>query len=116
MGGMLAAMCGIIGYVGDREAQKVIMGGLRRMEYRGYDSAGIAVIDAQGHLDMRKRAGKLQVLLLVVAHRHHRRLVQQRGREAGAAVRARMRADDDGVAGLERGQQGKSSAVNLRSA
>ena len=51
-------MCGIIGYVGPREAQKVVIDGLRRMEYRGYDSAGIAVVGEQG-LQARKKAGKL---------------------------------------------------------
>ncbi len=55
-------MCGIVGYVGLRDSQAILLSGLARLEYRGYDSAGIAVIDPQGDLDMRKRAGKLQVL------------------------------------------------------
>jgi glucosamine--fructose-6-phosphate aminotransferase (isomerizing) len=55
-------MCGIVGYVGPRQSQDVLIAGLSRLEYRGYDSAGIAVIDAGGALDLRKRAGKLQVL------------------------------------------------------
>ncbi|MCR2801892.1 MULTISPECIES: glutamine--fructose-6-phosphate transaminase (isomerizing) [unclassified Microbacterium] len=55
-------MCGIIGYVGPRPSQEILLSGLARLEYRGYDSAGIAVIDADGHLDMRKHAGKLAVL------------------------------------------------------
>lgn len=55
-------MCGIVGYVGPRDSQAILLSGLARLEYRGYDSAGIAVIDAHGGLDMRKRAGKLQVL------------------------------------------------------
>ncbi|WP_447942454.1 glutamine--fructose-6-phosphate transaminase (isomerizing) [Microbacterium aurum] len=55
-------MCGIVGYVGPRDSQAILLSGLARLEYRGYDSAGIAVIDADGGLDMRKRAGKLQVL------------------------------------------------------
>ncbi|MGO1545494.1 MAG: glutamine--fructose-6-phosphate transaminase (isomerizing) [Gulosibacter sp.] len=55
-------MCGIVGYVGDRLSQDVLMGGLGRLEYRGYDSAGIAVVDPEGELHHRKRAGKLQVL------------------------------------------------------
>lgn len=55
-------MCGIVGYVGSRPSQDILLAGLARLEYRGYDSAGIAVIDAAGDLDMRKRAGKLQVL------------------------------------------------------
>ncbi|WP_433720414.1 glutamine--fructose-6-phosphate transaminase (isomerizing) [Microbacterium laevaniformans] len=55
-------MCGIVGYVGPRDSQTILLSGLARLEYRGYDSAGIAVIDGGGDLDMRKRAGKLQVL------------------------------------------------------
>jgi glucosamine--fructose-6-phosphate aminotransferase (isomerizing) len=55
-------MCGIVGYVGPRDSQAILLAGLARLEYRGYDSAGIAVIDDAGDLDMRKRAGKLQVL------------------------------------------------------
>ncbi|WP_347344999.1 glutamine--fructose-6-phosphate transaminase (isomerizing) [Microbacterium sp.] len=55
-------MCGIVGYVGPRPSQSILLSGLSRLEYRGYDSAGIAVIDADGALGMRKRAGKLAVL------------------------------------------------------
>ena len=56
-------MCGIVGYVGGSSSIDVLVGGLRRQEYRGYDSAGIAVIDAAGSLDSRKKAGKLQALV-----------------------------------------------------
>lgn len=55
-------MCGIVGYVGPRPSQDILLAGLARLEYRGYDSAGIAVIDQDGHLGMRKKAGKLAVL------------------------------------------------------
>ncbi len=55
-------MCGIVGYVGPRPSEDILIAGLARLEYRGYDSAGIAVIDQAGHLGMRKRAGKLSVL------------------------------------------------------
>ncbi|UXW85190.1 glutamine--fructose-6-phosphate transaminase (isomerizing) [Microbacterium azadirachtae] len=55
-------MCGIVGYVGPRPSQDILLAGLARLEYRGYDSAGIAVIDDNGSLGMRKKAGKLQVL------------------------------------------------------
>jgi len=51
-------MCGIVGYVGEKQALEVVVDGLRRMEYRGYDSAGIAVVVGD-HLDIRKKAGKL---------------------------------------------------------
>src|SRR3954453_6139872 len=53
-------MCGIVGYVGEQQARDVVIEGLRRLEYRGYDSAGIAVIDtAEGVLSADKRPGKL---------------------------------------------------------
>ena len=55
-------MCGIVGYVGPRQSQAILLSGLARLEYRGYDSAGIAVIDGDGDLGMRKKAGKLKVL------------------------------------------------------
>src|SRR3954469_17262643 len=54
----VAPMCGIVGYVGDKQAQDVVIEGLRRLEYRGYDSAGIALV-ADGEIEWRKRAGKL---------------------------------------------------------
>ncbi|WP_207454210.1 glutamine--fructose-6-phosphate transaminase (isomerizing) [Desertivibrio insolitus] len=55
-------MCGIVGYVGNDKSLEVLLGGLKRLEYRGYDSAGIAVIDGDGAMNTRKRAGKLSVL------------------------------------------------------
>ncbi len=55
-------MCGIVGYVGPRQSLDVLMGGLRRLEYRGYDSAGVAVVGDDGTIATRKRAGKLKVL------------------------------------------------------
>jgi glucosamine--fructose-6-phosphate aminotransferase (isomerizing) len=51
-------MCGIVGYVGEKQALQVVVDGLRRLEYRGYDSAGVAVV-SEGVLDTRKKAGKL---------------------------------------------------------
>jgi glucosamine--fructose-6-phosphate aminotransferase (isomerizing) len=54
-------MCGIVGYVGPRDAQEVLVSSLRRLEYRGYDSAGIAITD-NGRIEVRKAAGKLQQL------------------------------------------------------
>jgi glucosamine--fructose-6-phosphate aminotransferase (isomerizing) len=55
-------MCGIVGYAGHRPAVDVVLGALRRLEYRGYDSAGIAVVGDTGDLSSLKRAGKLAVL------------------------------------------------------
>ncbi len=51
-------MCGIVGYVGSKQAEGVVVEGLRRLEYRGYDSAGVALVH-DGRLTVRKRAGKL---------------------------------------------------------
>ncbi len=51
-------MCGIVGYVGRQSAAPIVVEGLRRLEYRGYDSAGLAILDGQG-LELRKRKGKI---------------------------------------------------------
>jgi len=55
-------MCGIVAYVGHRPARDVVIDALRRMEYRGYDSAGLAVLDGRGGLTVRRRAGRLSNL------------------------------------------------------
>ena len=55
-------MCGIVGYVGHLEAWPIILEGLQRLEYRGYDSAGIAIVDAGGQLQFRKTVGKVNGL------------------------------------------------------
>ena len=56
-----ASMCGIVGYIGKATAAPILLDGLRRLEYRGYDSAGLATIDG-GQIETRKVAGRIQVL------------------------------------------------------
>lgn len=55
-------MCGIVGYIGFRDAYPIIIKGLHRLEYRGYDSAGIALINNSSHLNIYKKAGKVSNL------------------------------------------------------
>ncbi|WP_341267721.1 glutamine--fructose-6-phosphate transaminase (isomerizing) [Gordonia malaquae] len=55
-------MCGIVGYVGSRPALDIVVDALRRMEYRGYDSAGVAILDGEGGLTVEKKAGRLENL------------------------------------------------------
>src|SRR5271165_1772106 len=62
-------MCGIVGYVGPKEVVPVIIEGLRRLEYRGYDSAGIAVGCAGHPLELRRAPGKLRNLEEVIRDR-----------------------------------------------
>ena len=58
-------MCGIVGYIGPRDATPIILTGLKRLEYRGYDSAGLAIVN-DGQLEVRKDAGKLSQLVDLV--------------------------------------------------
>lgn len=60
-------MCGIIGFAGNTEAIPVLLDGLERLEYRGYDSAGVAVVSADGNLQVKKSKGRLAVLRDVLA-------------------------------------------------
>jgi glucosamine--fructose-6-phosphate aminotransferase (isomerizing) len=55
-------MCGIVGYIGSRRAQSIILNGLKQLEYRGYDSAGLAVLQENGQIAIRRDAGKLSNL------------------------------------------------------
>nr|MDQ3879117.1 glutamine--fructose-6-phosphate aminotransferase [Actinomycetota bacterium] len=54
-------MCGIVGYVGDSQALPVLLDGMRRLEYRGYDSAGVAIVE-DGHMSVERKAGQLEQL------------------------------------------------------
>ncbi len=60
-------MCGIVGYIGGKDATPIILSGLRKLEYRGYDSAGIAVLNGDKNIEVRRDAGKLDNLCNLVA-------------------------------------------------
>ena len=52
-------MCGIVGYIGDREPKSILYDGLSKLEYRGYDSAGISILEKDGKINTQKSVGKL---------------------------------------------------------
>jgi glutamine---fructose-6-phosphate transaminase (isomerizing) len=72
-------MCGIVGYVGHQPAVDVVVDALRRMEYRGYDSAGVALVDGDGKLTVRRRAGRLANLESALAETDPAALVGSTG-------------------------------------
>ena len=64
-------MCGIVGYVGNRTAQNVLINGLKRLEYRGYDSAGIATLDGEDNPHIARSVGKIAELENVLLKKPH---------------------------------------------
>ena len=80
-------MCGIVGYVGVKQAAPILLAGLSKLEYRGYDSAGLAVRDeASEHIEVVKAKGRLKNLMEMTrkasrarAQRHHRKLSGNQG-------------------------------------
>ena len=64
-------MCGIVGYVGNKNAQDFLISSLKRLEYRGYDSAGIATLDEEGKATLLKSKGKISGVEEKVAKNRH---------------------------------------------
>ena len=62
-------MCGIVGYIGDEQAADIVLKSLQRLEYRGYDSAGIATV-GDGKLDLLRSVGKLSNLAALLEDKH----------------------------------------------
>ena len=78
-------MCGIVGYIGSKKVVPVIIEGLRKLEYRGYDSAGIAVVGTDGKLQLRRAPGKLRNLEEAIAAVADRRDIRHRAYALGYA-------------------------------
>ena len=77
-------MCGIVGYVGQRPAQEILLAGLQKLEYRGYDSAGISVIAADGEIESVRAVGNLANLKAAIDAQ------DARESEGGVAVATRV--------------------------
>ena len=72
-------MCGIVGYIGNREVSGVLVDGLKRLEYRGYDSCGVAII-GEGQPQIIRSVGRIETLQEKIRQTTHQRLRQMRNR------------------------------------
>ena len=80
-------MCGIVGYVGPREASPILVAGLRKLEYRGYDSAGLAAF-TDHHVEVRRCVGKLDNLAALLRERPLHELLPARTHAQAEGVRS----------------------------
>ena len=83
-------MCGIVGYTGPQDAAPILLAGLRRLEYRGYDSAGVATLDDSSRLTVRKKSGRVRMLEESLEQRARARYVRHGPHPMGHA-RAALR-------------------------
>ena len=87
-------MCGIVGFTGHKQAAEVLLNGLGRLEYRGYDSAGIAVLDGDDKIKMVKATGKLKNLI-EKTEQGGRALIEEKGVKVYSLARIKeLRAGD----------------------
>ncbi len=83
-------MCGIVGYIGKRQASPILLDGLRRLEYRGYDSAGMALNDGD-RLEVLRRAGRIENLRQLVAEANPQSMRASATRAGPRTARPRTR-------------------------
>jgi glucosamine--fructose-6-phosphate aminotransferase (isomerizing) len=89
-------MCGIVGYVGPRKARPLLMAGLEKLEYRGYDSAGVSVLDGE-RIDAVRAVGNLNALRVAIADRENQVGASERARDAAVALAEDPRHAETGI-------------------
>src|SRR5579875_2768831 len=101
-------MCGIVGYVGPRQARPLLLAGLEKLEYRGYDSAGISVLDGD-RVDAVRAVGNLSALRDAIAAREGGRAATA---EAGAVAIAERPVPETGIGHTRWATHGRVTAEN----